>query len=84
MVFALDLVPVQLVHKGGDVRFWSVTPWNEGVGFDRQLLFGGNNIPLADLGNHCFDCLVFVPYVVLLEFLNILRIAGRNDRFDRH
>ena len=29
MVFALDLAPVQLAHKVGDMRFWSVTPWRK-------------------------------------------------------
>ena len=54
------------------------------MGFDIQLLLGGNNIPCAELGEHCFDCLVFVPYVVLLEFLDILRVDGRGNGFGRH
>ena len=28
MVFPLNLAPVQLARKGGDVRFWSVDPWH--------------------------------------------------------
>ena len=51
MVFTLYLVPVQLTRKGGDMRFWSVAPWRKEVGFDSQLLVGGNNIPRADMGN---------------------------------
>ena len=54
------------------------------MGFDIQLLLGGNNIPRAELGNHCFDFMVFVPYVVLLEFLDVLRVGGCNDGFNRH
>ena len=61
MVFALDLVHVQLAHKGGDLCIWSVTPWHEEVGFGSQLLLGGNNPARAHLGNHCLDLMVLVP-----------------------
>ena len=54
MVFALNLVPVQLARKGGDVLAWSVTPWREELEFYGQILLGGNNIPRADLGDHFF------------------------------
>ena len=84
MFFALNLVPVQLARKGGDMRFWSVAPWLKEVGFDIQLLLGGDNIPRAELGNQCLDGLVFVPYVVLLEFLDVLCVDGRDNGFDRH
>ena len=59
MIFSLDLEPVQLAHKGGDVLFCIISPWCEEVGFDIQLLLGGNNIPHVDLGNHCLDVLGF-------------------------
>ena len=55
-----------------------------GSGIYSQLLLGGNNISRADLGNHCIDCMVFVTYLVLLELLNVLRVDGRDDGFDRH
>ena len=53
------------------------------MGFDSQLLLGGDNIPHTELGNQFFDRLVFVPCVVLLEFLNILHIQGCDDGFNR-
>ena len=84
MVFALNLAPVQLARKGGDVHFWSIAPWREEVGFDIQILFGGNNIPRADLDNHCLDRLIFVPCIVLLEFLDVLCVNGRNYGFKCH
>ena len=84
MVFALNLVPFQLAFKGGDVRVWSVTPWLKEVGFDSQLLLGGNNIPRADLGNHLLDCLVLALYVVLLKFLDVLRVNGRDYVIGQH
>ena len=58
MIFALELAPFQLARKNGDVRVWSVTTWREELGFDGKLILGGNNIPRAELGNHCLDCLV--------------------------
>ena len=84
MVFAPDLAPVQLARKGGDVRVWSVTICHKEVWFGCLLLIGGNNIPRVDLGDHSFYRMVFVPYAVLLEFLDVLRINGRDDGFDRH
>ena len=84
MVFALDLASVQLERKGGDVRFWSVAPWREEVGFDIRLLLGVNNIPRADMDDHYIDCMVLVPYIVLLEFLDVFRVDVRDDSFDRH
>ena len=79
MVFALNLAPVQLARKGGDVHFWSIAPWREEMGFDIQILFGVNNIPHVEMGYHYFYRLVFVPYVVLLKFLDVLRVDGSND-----
>ena len=84
MVFALSLAPVQLACKGGDMSFWSVAPWREEVGFDSQILLGDDNIPRAELGNQCLDGLVFVPYVVLLEFLDVLCVDGCDNGYDRH
>ena len=84
MVLALDLAPVQLPRKGGDVRFCSVTPWRKEVVFDGQLILGDNNKPRADLGDHFFYRLFFLPYVVLLKFLGVLLVDGRDDSFDRH
>ena len=84
IVFALDLVPVQLVRKGGNLRIWSVTPCCEEVGFDRQLPLCGNNIPCAELYKHFPDCLVLVTYVVLLAFFHVLRFDGCDDGFDCH
>ena len=84
MVFALYLAHAQLARKGGDMRFWSVAAWRKELVFDSQLLLDGDNIPCAELGNHCLDCLVFVPYVVLLEFLNVLCVDGRDNGFDCH
>ena len=84
MVFAIDLVHVQLARKGGDMCLWSVAPWREEVGFDSQPLLGGDKIPRAEIGNQCLDCLVLVPYVVLLELLDILCVDGRDNGFDRH
>ena len=52
--------------------------------FDYQILLGGNNIPHAELGNHCIDHLVFVPYVFLLELLDVLRVDGRDNGFKCH
>ena len=84
MVFSLNLVPVQLARKGGDVRIWSVTPWRKEVGFDSQLILGGNNIPRVDLGNYCLDRMFLVPYIFLFGFLDVFLINGRNDGFDHH
>ena len=84
MVFSLDLAPVELARNGGDVRVWSVTPWREEVGFGIQIILGGNSIPRAELGNHCLDHLVFVTYLVFLEFLDVLCVNGRDDGFYRH
>ena len=84
VVFALDLAPVQLVGKGGDVSFWSVAPGREEIVLDGHLLLGDNYIPRADLVDHCFYCLVFTPYVVFLEFLDVLHIDGHDDGLDRH
>ena len=84
MVFALDLVPAQLARKGDDMRLWSVPPWREDVDFDIQILLGGDNIPLAEMDNQCIDRLLFLPYVFLLEFLDVLRVNGCNDGFDHH
>ena len=84
MVFAIDLVHVQLARKGGDMCLWSVAPWREEVGFDSHIFLGGDNIPRADLGNQCLDSLDFVPYVVLLEFLSILRVNVCNNVFYCH
>ena len=49
-----------------------------------SVLFFSDNIPCADLGNQFLDCMVFVPYVVLLEVLNILCVNGRDNDFDCH
>ena len=84
MVFALYLVPVQLACKGGDMRFWSVASWREEVGFDSQLPLGGDNIPRTEMGNQCLDGLFFVPYVVLLEFLNVFCVDGCDNKFDHY
>ena len=54
------------------------------MGFDIQILLGGNNITLAELGNHCLYPLVFVTCIVLLEFLDILCIDGCDNGFYRH
>ena len=54
------------------------------MGFDSQLLLGGDNIPRAELGKKCLDGLVFVPYVVLLELFNLLCVDGCDNGFDRH
>ena len=54
------------------------------AGFDIQILLGGDNIPRAEMGNQCLDGLVFVPYVVLLEFIYVLRGNVCNDGFDHH
>ena len=51
---------------------------------DDQLLFGGDDIPRDDLGNQCLDGLIFLSYVVPLEFLDVLRVNGHNDGFNRH
>ena len=75
MVLAINLSPVQLARKGGDMRFCSVSPWREEVVFDSQFLLGSDNIPRADLGNQCLDCLVCVPYLCLLEFLTTASMA---------
>ena len=64
--------------------FWSVAPLHEEVGFDNHILLGGDNIPHAELGNEYLVHLVFVPYVVLLEFLNVLCVDGRDSGFERH
>ena len=66
MVFAINLVPVQLERKGGDVCFWSVPPQCEEVGFYGKFLHGGNGIPHTELIDYCFYCLVFVPDVIFL------------------
>ena len=50
--------------------------------FDSQFILGVNNIPRAELGRQCFDCMVFVPYVFLLKFLDVLRVDDRDDGFD--
>ena len=84
VVLVLDLAPVKLVRKGGDMRFWSVAPCRKEVRFDSQILLGGDNIPLAELGNQYLDPLVFLPCVILLELLNALRMDGGNNGFDRH
>ena len=77
MVFTLDLAPIQLARKGG-------APWRKEVVFDSHILLVGNNIPRVELGNQCFDRLVFVPYIVLLKFLDIFCVDGCDDGFDRH
>ena len=84
IVFAIELALVQLARKGGDIHLWSFTPWSKEVGFDGQLLLGGDNIPRADLGNQCLDRLIFVSYVFLLEFLDVLRVDGGGNCFDCH
>ena len=84
MVFALDLMPVQLARKCGDARFWSVAPWREEVVFDSQILLGCNNIPQAEMGKYFIDRLVFVPCVFLLEFLDVLRVNVHENGFNRH
>ena len=37
-----------------------------------------------DLGDHRFYCLVFVPYVVLPKFLDVLCINSHDNGFDLH
>ena len=61
LVFSLHLALVQIVIKGGDMRFWIVTPCCEELGFDSQLHLGGNKIPRPELGEHCFYHLVLYP-----------------------
>ena len=39
---------------------------------------------LVDLGNHCLDRLIFVPYVVLLEFLDGFCVDSHDNGFDCH
>ena len=78
------LAPVQLAHKGCDVRVGSVDTWREEVGLDGQILFGGGDVPHSDLCDHRFDGLVFIPDVVLLQLLDILSIGGRDDGLDCH
>ena len=34
------------------------------------------------MGNHCFNCLVFMPHVVFFGFLDIFHVDGRDDGFD--
>ena len=41
-------------------------------------------LSLVDLGNHCLDRLIFVPYVVLLEFLDGFCVDSHNDGLDCH
>ena len=52
--------------------------------FDSHIFLGGDNIPRAELGNQCLDGLVFVPYVVLLEFLIVLCVDSRDNGFNHH
>ena len=82
MVFTFYLAPVQLACKGGDMRFWSVDPFHDKVGFYIQLLLGGYKIIRDELGNQCLDGLVFVPYVILLEFFDALCVDVGNNGFD--
>ena len=83
MVFTLDLAPVQLARKGCDLRFVSVTPRREEVGLYGQLLLGGNGMPHSELHDH-FLWYVFVPDVIFLQLLDLLRVNGRTDGFHRH
>ena len=84
MVFTLYLAPVQLACEGFGVRFGSVTLQRNEVGLDVQLLLGGNDIPRLELCDHRFYDLVFVPNVVLLQFLGTLRVDRRDDGFEHH
>ena len=36
------------------------------------------------MDDHYLDCMVLVPYIVLLEFLHVFRVDVRDDSFDRH
>ena len=70
--------------KVGTCTFASVTPRREEVGLDGPLLLGGNNITCLKLCEHCFYGLVFVPEVVFLQILDVLRVDGRKNGFYCH
>ena len=84
MVLAFDLVPVQLVVTGCDIRVLSVAPCLEEVRLDGELLLCCDDEPCLELLHHRLNVLIFLTQVVLFELFHVLRVNGRDDGFDLH
>ena len=84
MVLSFYLAPVHLIGGVCDMRVGCVAPRREEVCLDLYLLLGCDDVPRPELIDHCLDCLVFVPNVVILQLFDVLRIDGPDDVFDRH